>query len=137
MRGISRYARVSLWALGVFLLGIFGYFLTHRQADVPYAVETAVNPAQVQTVQPDASAQEPVPEDPGKPDSLLEGEKININTAPAADLCRLPGIGEKRAQAILDYREEHGPFASLEELMEVSGIGPGIFAGVQDYITID
>jgi competence ComEA-like helix-hairpin-helix protein len=37
----------------------------------------------------------------------------------------------------VDYREEHGPFESLEALMEVSGIGPGIFEGVRDYISID
>jgi len=129
MRGISRYARLSLLALGIFLLGISGYFLADRQTDAPYTVEAASSAsAPVRTV--------PEPEDE-KPDSLLEGERININTAPAADLCRLPGIGEKRAQAIVDYREEQGPFASPEELMEVSGIGPGIFAGLQDYIAID
>lgn len=129
MRGISRYAKLSLFALGVFLLGILGYFLSQRQAGVPYTVETASSaPVRTEAVRE--------PED-AKPDSLLEGERININTAPASDLCRLPGIGEKRAQAIVDYREEHGPFAAPEDLMEVSGIGPGIFGGLQDYISTD
>ena len=41
------------------------------------------------------------------------------------DLRRLPGIGEKRAQDIVDYREAHGPFQSVDELDNVSGIGPG------------
>ena len=127
MKGISRYARLSLAALAVFLLGIFGYFLATRPGDaLPWTVQTAGS----------ASSQSPEEEN-AAPDSLLEGERINLNTAPAADLRRLPGIGEKRAQAIVDYREEHGPFESLEALMEVSGIGPGIFEGVRDYISID
>ena len=47
---------------------------------------------------------------------------INLNTADAETLMRLPGIGEKRAAAIVAYREEHGPFASPDELVEISGI---------------
>ena len=46
----------------------------------------------------------------------------NLNTADAETLMRLPGIGEKRAAAIVAYREEHGPFASPDELVEISGI---------------
>lgn len=47
---------------------------------------------------------------------------INLNTADTETLMRLPGIGEKRAAAIVAYREEHGPFASPDELVEISGI---------------
>lgn len=65
------------------------------------------------------------------------GEGININTAAAAELSVLPGVGEKRAQAIIEYREAHGPFASREEIMEVSGIGPGIFADIEDLIVLE
>ena len=72
----------------------------------------------------------------GYPDSLLEGEVIDLNTASAADLTRLPGIWEKRAQAIVDYRESSGPFQSVEELTEVKGIGEGILAQVYDYVTV-
>ena len=68
---------------------------------------------------------------------MLEGEKININTASALDLERLPGIGEKRAQDIVAYREEHGPFQSIEELDNVSGIGTGILSGLRDYVTVE
>ena len=70
------------------------------------------------------------------PDRLLEGGVIDLNTASAADLTRLPGIGEKRAQAIVDYRESSGPFQSVEELTEVKGIGEGILAQVYDYVTV-
>ena len=48
---------------------------------------------------------------------------ININRADAETLSLLDGVGEKLSQRIVDYREEHGPFASVEDLMKVKGIG--------------
>ena len=78
-----------------------------------------------------------VPEDQEDwPESLLPGEQINVNTAGAADLCRLPQIGQSRARAIVDWREEHGPFGSAEELTQVSGIGEGTLNAVRRYITV-
>lgn len=61
---------------------------------------------------------------------------VNINTATAEELQALPGIGETRAQAIVAYREEHGPFTYVEDLRAVSGIGEGILANIMDYITV-
>jgi len=52
-----------------------------------------------------------------------EAETININTADVATLASLNGIGEAKAQAIIAYREENGPFSSTEELARVNGIG--------------
>ena len=63
-------------------------------------------------------------------------ETINVNTADAYDLQRLPGIGEKRAQDIIAWREEHGPFQTLEELTEVSGIGPVILENLRAYAAV-
>lgn len=54
--------------------------------------------------------------------------KININTAGAGELDKLPGIGPALAQRILQYRTEHGPFARPEDLQEVAGIGPKTYA---------
>lgn len=62
--------------------------------------------------------------------------KININTASQTELETLPGIGPSRAKAIINYREEHGPFNKPEELMNVSGIGPKIFANLKDEIVV-
>ena len=62
--------------------------------------------------------------------------KVNINTADAAELSMLPGIGAARAQAIIDYREAHGGFRSPEEIMEVHGIGEGIYEEIEKYIAI-
>ncbi len=60
---------------------------------------------------------------------------VNINTADLAALESLPGIGPALAQRILDYRQANGSFASPKEIMEVSGIGPATFEGIQDLIT--
>nr|WP_234032985.1 ComEA family DNA-binding protein [Paenibacillus faecalis] len=62
--------------------------------------------------------------------------KININTAVAAELMDLPGIGEKKAQAIIDYRAKHGPFRSVSELMDVKGIGPKMLEKMKPYVTL-
>ena len=62
---------------------------------------------------------------------------ININTASLDELQFLPGIGVVKAQRILDYREENGPFESIDELMNVTGIGPATFEQLKDLITVD
>ena len=62
--------------------------------------------------------------------------KININTASLDELMGLDGIGEKKAQAIIDYRYENGRFNSIEELTNVSGIGEKTFEKNKDRITV-
>lgn len=62
---------------------------------------------------------------------------VHINIATAAELETLPGIGPALAQAIIDYREENGPFTSIEQLDEVPGIGPAKLDGIRDQIVID
>ena len=62
--------------------------------------------------------------------------KVNLNTASKEELLTLNGIGDVRAQAILKYREEHGEFRSIEELMEVEGIKKGTFQKLKDQIKI-
>ena len=59
--------------------------------------------------------------------------KINVNEASAAELERLPGIGEALATRIIAYREEHGPFRSLDELENVSGIGKETVERLREY----
>lgn len=63
-------------------------------------------------------------------------QRVNINTAPIWLLKALPGVGEKLAQAIADYRERHGPFRSPEEITRVPGIGPGLYKKIKDLITV-
>ncbi len=62
--------------------------------------------------------------------------KVNINTAGKEELMTLTGIGEAKAQSILDYREEHGRFGSIEDLMLIEGIKEGVFNKIKEDITI-
>ena len=61
---------------------------------------------------------------------------ININTASSFELESLPGIGPTTAQKIIDYRDENGPFFSTEDIINVSGIGPGTYERIKDLITV-
>lgn len=71
------------------------------------------------------------------PVSVSADGRININTAPEAQLCEIPGIGATRAAAIAAYRQEHGGFSSIEEIMNVSGIKEGTYAKIKDRITVN
>ena len=62
---------------------------------------------------------------------------VNLNTADQSELETLPGIGPARAAAIIGYRDEHGPFAAVEELTAVSGIGQGILDNLRPLVTVD
>ena len=66
-----------------------------------------------------------------------ESGKVNINTADAELLCTLPGIGESRAAGIIAYREEYGRFATIEDIMNVSGIKDSSFRKIKDYIIVN
>lgn len=61
---------------------------------------------------------------------------VNINTASVRELTQLSGIGESRAQAIIDYREEKGAFQNIEQIKKVSGIKDGLYEKIKDYITV-
>jgi competence protein ComEA len=63
-------------------------------------------------------------------------QKIDLNRAEPWLLEALPGIGEGRAHAIVDYRNENGPFKRIEDLLQVKGIGEGTFDKIKDYITV-
>ncbi len=62
-------------------------------------------------------------------------KQISINTATKEELMTLPGIGEAKAQEIIDYRNTNGSFNTIEDIKNISGIGDSIFAKIKDYIT--
>ena len=78
-----------------------------------------------------------VPETTGTGESMgTEDGIVNLNTADAETLKTLSGIGDSKAQAILAYREEHGGFSSIEEIMQVSGIKDAMFQKIRDKIKV-
>ena len=64
------------------------------------------------------------------------GGPININTATAAQLQELPGVGPSTATKIVAYREANGPFVKIEDIMDVPTIGEAKFEGIRDLITV-
>lgn len=89
--------------------------------------------AMATTVAPPASAQAESPQEPAG-----QALTVNINTADAEILSeRLSGIGQSRAEAIIRYREMYGPFESVDELIDVSGVGEGTLARNRAAITLE
>ncbi len=106
----------------IFAAGLTGFFLGKRSSPDPVILSRP----QVQTV-------------PTLPTAGVETTSpgpVDINTASAAQLETLPGIGPVLAQRIIDYRQEHGPFQSISELTMVSGIGLSILETLMDLITV-
>jgi competence protein ComEA len=93
--------------------------------------------------QGDAPGQQPVISGPAPPanslngDAALPGALVNINTASIAELETLPGIGPSLAQRIVDHRALNGPFATIESILDVSGIGPAKFEQIKERITVE
>ena len=92
-----------------------------------------------------ASGKTPAASEPSSPskkssssssEKLAPGTKININTASAAEMDKLPEIGPVKAQAIVDYRNANGRFAAPEDIEKVKGIKEGTFAKIKDFIVV-
>lgn len=62
--------------------------------------------------------------------------KVNINTASKEELMSLPGVGQAKAELIIQYREEHGRFQTIEDIMNISGIKDGLFGKIKDHIKV-
>ena len=112
---ITKTEWLLLGLTGLFLCILLGLFVHDRQTAPP--VETEVQVPQ-EEILPDLSP-------------------LDLNTATAAELAALPGIGEALAERIVAYREANGAFASVEELLEVSGIGEKKLAGLEGRVRVE
>ncbi|MBC6356161.1 ComEA family DNA-binding protein [Lactobacillus helsingborgensis] len=101
---------------------------------IPYKGEKITKKAIVESYSSNNS--EPNSAEVASDTSVAENNKVNINTADAAQLQKLNGIGEKKAQQIISYRQKNGQFKAVDELKQVSGIGDKTFAGLKDQLEI-
>ena len=119
MRGIGKITKTEI---GLLLLAVvfFGgmtavHLITHQTGESGYEVTTAGRREIAASVV----------------------EKVNLNTANAAELEALPGIGETLARRIVAYREENGRFTAPEDLIGVDGIGEKTINGLRDYVILE
>lgn len=73
---------------------------------------------------------------PNPPAGAAAGGMVSLNSADAAGLTTLDGVGDATAAAIIEFREKNGGFSSIEQLMDVSGIGPAKFEAMKDHVTL-
>ncbi len=111
-----------------------GYYYIPREGETPPAIASPAPQPAAQSAD-GGQAGDSSPGGRGSPGSGSLG-LIDLNTASAQELVALPGIGEVRAQAIVDYRARNGPFADVQDITGVSGIGSGIYEQVRDLVTV-
>ena len=141
-------AKLLRWGLllccaGFLLFGLGLYFGRTTGGTVLYqrpaaassvAAEAPEAPEEPET--PEASEEPAAPEETEtEPEGMAA--RVNLNTADAAALESLPGIGPALAQRIIDYRMANGPFQTTAEIQDVRGIGAGIYAKIKDSITVE
>ena len=119
--GIGAFLRrPEIWAVLACVLLILGFWLG--------SALTLRNTAEVAVVSSRSAEVRELP---------AAAEPVNVNKADRETLCTLPGIGSALADRILAYRQEHGPFRQLPELMNVRGIGSKTYEGLLGLITLD
>lgn len=126
MSNLLKYRGIVVLSLVVFSLSVYWSITLSRDKAVPVAVNLG-----------------PTPEVIAKPNSKINNvlefrisDKLKINSASVEDIySRLKGIGPKTAQAIVDYRNQYGPFESPEDLLAVKGIGPATIRDIEQQIS--
>ncbi len=69
--------------------------------------------------------------------AAAQPDRVNINTADSGQMAALPGIGESKGRAIVEYRSEHGPFPTVDSLVNVRGIGMKLVEKIRPFVTIN
>lgn len=133
----QRRRRLALLLLTAAVAGFLGYCLGYAQgcqgrSDYSISTEHTVSQAEL-SLGGDADSGTGSLSEAG---SEAE-ERIDLNHADAETLQQLPGIGPKRAAAIIEYREQYGFFVTTDEVMNVPGIGPEIYEQIKDRVMVD
>ena len=132
-------AKLLRWGLllccaGFLLFGLGLYFGRTTGGTVLYQRPAAASSVAAEA--PEAPEEPAAPEETEtEPDGMAS--RVNLNTADAAALESLPGIGPALAQRIIDYRTANGPFQTTAEIQDVRGIGAGIYEKIKDSITVE
>lgn len=133
----QRRRRLALVLLAAAAAGFLGYCLGYaqgRQGRSDYSISTEHTLSQAAlALGGDADS------DTGSlPEAGAETEElIDLNHADTDTLQQLPGIGPKRAEAIIEYREQYGFFVTTDEVMNVPGIGPELYEQIKDRVMVD
>ncbi len=93
----------------------------------------------VEIIRPTPTVGAPASPDASGAEASPTGEptlSVNLNTASAQELTALPGIGETLAGRIVAYRKENGPFLRADQIMAVSGIGPGTYEKLREHVRV-
>ena len=135
MKALGKFTKTEavLLALTLVFLALTGVLFALRSADdqADYVIRTEGSGRE--SAPP--SAEEEAPEVETPPEPTAE-DPLNINIADAAELDMLPGIGPVLAERIVEYRQENGPFAAEEDIMQVDGIGEATYGDLQELITV-
>ena len=115
---LKKKAKICIGIILFLAISAAGVLVEHFEKDA-FVVETVVT--------------DDVPSYVSESESEIDG-KININSADIEQLVVLKGIGEATAKKIIAYREENGPFVTIEEIMKVPGIGENKFEDIKDFI---
>lgn len=133
----QRRRRLALLLLAAAAAGFLGYCLGYAygsrgQTDFSISAERTVSQAEL-SLGGDTSSSGGISSAAGEETN----ERVDLNHADAETLQQLPGIGPKRAEAIIEYREQYGIFVTTDEVMNVPGIGPELYEQIKDRVMVD
>lgn len=133
----KKIAAVLLSMLLIFVGFLAGLFVGRTTADNMYRYFPAESVES--TTLPETTDQtEPVPHSyPSEPEVSIDEMRWDLNKVTKEELMEIPGIGEVLAQRILDFRQLHGPFQSVEDLEKVNGIGEKRLEDLRNYLFVE